>query len=63
MVGVLASQHGPGSNHGVDTIQRGLIEFIVGAILPARGFSLGTSVFPSFPKNQHFQIPILPETR
>ena len=25
MVGELASQYGPGSNHGVDTIQRGLI--------------------------------------
>ena len=50
MVGVLASQHGPGSNHGVDTIQRGLIEFIVGAILPPRGFLWVHQFFPLFPK-------------
>ena len=65
MVGELASQHGPCSNHGVDTIQRGLINWVYCWFCPrSEGFFFGTtSVFPSFPKNQHFQTPILPETR
>ena len=53
MVGELASQHGPCSNHGVDTILRGLINWVYCWFCPRselEDFLWVHQFFPLFPK-------------